>query len=378
MSGNATASLTEQFGDLEDPRSDSGKRHQLLDIVVIAICAVICGADNWVEVELFGSSKKSWLGQFLELPHGIPSHDTFGRVFERLDPEQFQQRFRSWIAAVEEVTAGQVVAMDGKTLRRSCDRAADKAAIQMVSAWATSNRLILGQTKVAEESNEITAIPELLQVLDIAGCIVTADAIHCQRETVKQILAQQADYVLALKNNQGNLFTQVADLFDYAQEIDFRNVAHDFHQTISKGHGRIEKRQCWTISAPDFLSYLQEYGDWQQLNTIVKVQAERHSDGKVTCETRYYITSLGNKADLLLHTIRSHWKIENQVHWILDVVFREDHCRLRKGHAAQNFAILRHMALSLLQKERTAKVGVKAKRLKAALDENYLLTVLSG
>jgi len=378
MSANPTAGLTEQFGDLEDHRSDSGKRHQLLDIVVIAICAVICGADNWVEVELFGRSKESWLRRFLPLPHGIPSHDTFGRVFERLDPEQFQQRFRAWIAAVEEVTAGQVVAMDGKTLRRSYDRAAGKAAIKMVSAWATSNRLILGQTKVAEDSNEITAIPELLEVLDVAGCIVTADAIHCQRETVKQIIEQQADYVLALKSNQGNLFAQVADLFDYAQEIDFRNVEHDFHQTMSKGHGRIEKRQCWTISAPDFLSYLQEFGDWRQLNTIVKVQAERHVGGKVTCETRYYITSLGNKADLLLRTIRCHWRIENQVHWVLDVVFREDHCRLRKGHAAQNFAILRHMALSLLQKERAAKVGVKAKRLKAALDEDYLMKVLTG
>jgi predicted transposase YbfD/YdcC len=378
MSANPTVNLTEQFGDLEDPRSDRGKRHQLLDIVVIAICAVICGADNWVEVELFGHSKESWLGRFLELPHGIPSHDTFGRVFERLDAEQFQQRFRTWIGAVEEITTGQVVAMDGKTLRRSYDRAAGKAAIQMVSAWATSNRLILGQTKVAENSNEITAIPELLEVLDIAGCIVTADAIHCQRETVKQIIAQQADYVLALKSNQGNLFTQVLDLFDFAQEIDFRNVEHDFHQTVSKGHGRIEKRQCWTISAPDFLSYLQEFGDWQQLNTIVKVQAERHVGGKVTCETRYYITSLGNRADLLIRTIRGHWKIENQVHWVLDVVFREDHCRLRKGHAAQNFAILRHIALSLLQKERSAKVGVKAKRLKAALDENYLLKVLPG
>jgi predicted transposase YbfD/YdcC len=339
---------------------------------------VICGADSWVEVELFGNSKEHWLSRFLPLPHGIPSHDTFGRVFARLKPEQFQERFRSWIAAVEEVTEGQVVAMDGKTLRRSYDRAAGKAAIQMVSAWATSNRLLLGQTKVAADSNEITAIPELLEVLDIAGCVVTADAIHCQRETVKQIIQEQADYVLALKSNQGNLFTQVVDLFDYAHEIDFRNVEHDFHQTVNKGHGRIEKRQCWTVSAADFLSYLREFGDWQQLNTIVKVRAERHVEGKVECKTRYYITSLGNHAKRLLRAIRGHWKIENQVHWVLDVVFREDQCRLRKGHAAQNFAILRHIALSLLQKDRSAKVGVKAKRLKAALDENYLMKVLTS
>jgi predicted transposase YbfD/YdcC len=350
----------------------------LLDMIVIAICAVICGADGWVEVELFGQSKEKWLRTFLLLPHGIPSHDTFGRVFQRLDPQQFQQRFRAWIAAVEQVTEGQVVAVDGKRLRRSYDSAAGKAAIQMVSAWATANRLILGQTKVAEASNEITAVPKLLETLDIAGCIVTADAINCQREIAEQIVEQEADYVLALKRNQGNLFTEVADLFDFAQETDFRDVDHDFYQTIGKGHGRIEKRQCWTISDPEFLTYLQEFGDWSQLKTIVKVYAERHVGTDVTRKTRYYVTSLGNNAKQALHAVRGHWKIENQVHWVLDVVFREDHCRLRKRNAAQNFAILRHIALSLLQHEKSAKVGVKAKRLKAALDENYLVKVLVG
>lgn len=378
MCDHPTAGLTEHFAELEDPRSDSGKRHMLLDMIVIAICAVICGADGWVEVELFGQSKEKWLRTFLLLPHGIPSHDTFGRVFQRLDPQQFQQRFRAWIAAVEQVTEGQVVAVDGKRLRRSYDSAAGKAAIQMVSAWATANRLILGQTKVAEASNEITAVPKLLETLDIAGCIVTADAINCQREIAEQIVEQEADYVLALKRNQGNLFTEVADLFDFAQETDFRDVDHDFYQTIGKGHGRIEKRQCWTISDPEFLTYLQEFGDWPQLKTIVKVYAERHVSTDVTRKTRYYITSLGNNAKQALHAVRGHWKIENQVHWVLDVVFREDHCRLRKGSAAQNFAILRHIALSLLQHEKSAKVGVKAKRLKAALDENYLVKVLVG
>jgi predicted transposase YbfD/YdcC len=295
-----------------------------------------------------------------------------------LKPEPFQQRFQAWIAAVEEVTEGQVIAMDGKTLRRSHDHAAGKAAIQMVSAWATANRLILGQTKVAEGSNEITAIPELLEVLDIAGCIVTADAIHCQRETVEQIVDQQADYMLALKSNQGNLFTEVADLFDYADEIDFRDIDHDFHQTVNKGHGRIEKRQCWTISDPVFLDYLQEYGDWPQLNTIVKVQTDRHVGDQVTRKTRYFISSLNGTARLALHAVRGHWRIENQVHWVLDVVFREDHCRLRKGSAAQNFAILRHVALNLLHNETSVKVGVKAKRFKAALDEDYLMKVLTG
>jgi predicted transposase YbfD/YdcC len=378
MPDEPAASLSEHFSELEDPRSDSGKRHLLLDIIVMAVCAVICGADNWVEVELFGQTKEEWLRTFLELPHGIPSHDTFGRVFRLLDPESFQRCFRSWIETVQTITQGQVVAVDGKTLRRSHDRTLGKAAIQMVSAWATANRLILGQTKVSEHSNEITAIPELLEVLDLAGCIVTVDAIGCQREIAAAIIDQKADYVLALKKNQVDLYTEVVGLFEYAQEIGFRDVEHDFHQALNKGHGRIEERQCWTISDPEFLDYLRQFGDWPDLDTIVKVLAERRVGTEVTQKTRYYITSLGNDAKQALYAARGHWRIENQVHWVLDVVFREDDSRIRKGNGAQNFAILRHVALNLLRQERTAKVGVKAKRLKAALDEEYLLRVLMG
>ena len=378
MSNHPTASLAEHFSTLEDPRADFGKRHLLLDIIVIAICAVICGADNWVEVELFGRSKEQWLRTFLKLPHGIPSHDTFGRVFRLLDPEQFQRCFRSWTYAVQRVTEGQVVAVDGKTLRRSHDRTLGKAAIQMVSAWATANRLVLGQVKVDDQSNEITAIPELLEVLDIAGCIVTVDAIACQREIAEKIVDRKADYVLALKANQGNLFREVADLFAYAEEIGFRDVEHDFHQTVDKGHGRIEIRRCWTITESDFLDYVRQFADWPKLNAIVKVHAERRVGEEVTRKARYYITSLGNDAQQVLYAVRGHWKIENQVHWVLDVVFREDDSRIRKGNGAQNFAILRHVALNLLHQEKTIKVGIKAKRLKAALDEKYLLKVLMG
>jgi len=378
MSNHPTASLAEHFSTLEDPRADFGKRHLLLDIIVIAICAVICGADNWVEVELFGRSKEQWLRTFLKLPHGIPSHDTFGRVFRLLDPEQFQRCFRSWTYAVQRVTKGQVVAVDGKTLRRSHDRTLGKAAIQMVSAWATANRLVLGQVKVDDQSNEITAIPELLEVLDIAGCIVTVDAIACQREIAEKIVDRKADYVLALKANQGNLFREVADLFAYAEEIGFRDVEHDFHQTVDKGHGRIEIRRCWTITESDFLDYVRQFADWPKLNAIVKVHAERRVGEEVTRKARYYITSLGNDAQQVLDAVRGHWKIENQVHWVLDVVFREDDSRIRKGNGAQNFAILRHVALNLLHQEKTIKVGIKAKRLKAALDEKYLLKVLMG
>lgn len=378
MSTNPTASLTEHFSTLEDPRSDHGRRHLLLDIIVMAICAVICGADNWVEVELFGRSKEQWLRTFLELPHGIPSHGTFGRVFRLLDPKQFRRRFRSWIEAVETVTEGQVIPVDWKTLCRSHDRTLGKAAIQMVSAWATANRLVLGQIEVDDQSNEITAIPELLEALDIAGCIVTVDAIGCQRDIAEAIVGQRADYVLALKANQGNLYTEVADLFAYAEEIEYRDVEHDFQQTVSKGHGRIEVRQCWMITESDFLGYVHQRGDWPELNAIVKVHAERRIGTEVTRKTRYYITSLGNDAQQTLYAVRGHWKIENQVHWVLDVVFREGHSRIRKGSGAQNFAILRHIALSLLRQEKTTKVGIKAKRLRAALDEKYMLKVLMG
>ena len=378
MSDDPTATIAEHFSELEDPRADSGKRHLLLDIIVIAICATICGADDWVAVELFGQVKEEWLRTFLKLPHGIPSHDTFGRVFRVLDSEQFQQSFRSWIEAVEGITKGQVVAVDGKTLRRSHDRPLGKAAIQMVSAWATENRLVLGQTKVADGSNEITAIPELLEVLDLAGCIVTVDAIGCQRAIAQAVVDQDAEYLLALKENQGHLYSKVAGLFDYAEEIGFRDVEYDWDQTTNKGHGRIKVRQCWTISDPDFMSYVRQFGDWPEFNTIVKVHAERSIGTEVTRKTRYYLTSLGNNAQQALYTARVHWQIENQVHWLLDVVFREDHSRLRKGNGAQNMAILRHIALTLLHQERTAQVGMKAKRLKAALDHEYLLRVLAG
>jgi len=375
---NPVASLTEHFSELEDPRSDHGKLHLLLDIIVIAICAVVCGADNWVEVELFGQSKEKWLRTFLRLPNGIPSHDTFNRVFRLLDPEQFQQSFCSWIEAAHTVTEGQLVAVDGKTLRRSHDRMLGKRAIEMVGAWATANRLVLGQVKVAEGSNEITAIPELLQLLALEGCIVSVDALGCQETIAQTIIEQGADYMLALKGNQGQLCAVVQDLFEHAEQTAFRQVAHVYHRTVNKGHGRIEIRQCWTIAEPDFLEYVREFADWPRLDTIVKVHAERREGKEGTRKTRYFITSLGNDAQRALHTVREHWGIENRVHWVLDVVFSEDDSRVRRGNGAQNLAILRRIALNLLQQEKTARVGVKAKRLKAALDEEYLFKVLIG
>lgn len=378
MSDEPTASITDHFASLEDPRIDRTKRHQLLDIIVIAICAIICGADDWVEVELFGNAKLAWLRTFLELPNGIPSHDTFGRVFARLNAEQFQQCFLSWIQAVSEVTRGQVVAIDGKVLRGSCNRMLGKAGIDMVSAWATANHLVLGQVKVDDKSNEITAIPKLLQVLEIAGCIVTIDAIGCQLEIAQTIIDQDADYVLVVKKNQGHLYEDIHELFDAAQEVNFKDVPHGYHKTTDKAHGRLEIRQCWTISDAALVSYLRNRAGWRNLRTLVKVVAERRVNGETTIEPRYFISSLDGDAQRMLKVIRGHWGIENSLHWVLDIGFNEDHQRVRKDNGPANFAVLRHIALNLLKQEKSVKAGVKAKRLKAGWDEPYLLKVLFG
>lgn len=374
MDSDKPVTLIEHFSQLEDPRDPSKRRHLLIDILIVAITAVLCGADSWTEIEEFGKSNEAWFRKFLKLDSGIPSHDTFGRVFSLLAPATLQERFGAWIASVRHVfEEEEIIAIDGKSLRRSHDRKRGQGPLHMVSAWAVSNRLVLGQRAVAAKSNEITAIPDLLETLMVRGCIVTIDAMGCQKGIAAQIIEQGGDYVLALKGNQGKLEEEVEEAFIDADARDYEGVQSDHYETIERGHGRCETRRYWTLASLDGIGQATQ---WKNLNVIGMVQSIREHNGRTSSEYRYYIGSIGSDARRFATAVRGHWGVENDLHWSLDIAFREDESRIRERHAAENFTVLRHLALSRLKNEKTLKRGIKTKRLKAGWDENYRARLL--
>jgi predicted transposase YbfD/YdcC len=367
--------FSKYFISIDDPRIDRAKKHSLQDILIVAICAVICGAEGWEDIELFGKARISWFKTFLDLSNGIPGHDTFRRVFERLSPDQFRTCFTSWIKAVQIFTEGEIIPIDGKVLRRSFDNASSKEAIHMVSAWASKNGMVLGQQKVDDKSNEITAIPKLLERLCIRGCIVTIDAMGCQKNIATQIISQQGDYVLALKGNQGALHADVLLAFESMSPEVLTQKMDDYYRTIDGEHGRIETRKYWMTSNIDWLP---QHHAWTGLTSVGIVESIREIGNSVSLERRYYITSLEVNAQKFANAVRSHWGIENSLHWCLDVTFNEDKSRIRKDNAPENFAVLRHIALNLLKQENSKKLSVRKKRLLSGWDNNYLVEILIG
>jgi len=358
------------FGQIKDPRRDVTKLHKLDDILLIGIMAVISGAQTWNEIEDYGAAKEGFLNEFLDLPNGIPSHDTFNRVLSSVDSQQFEACFIEWVASLSKVTKGQVVAIDGKTVRGAKSHG-KKSPVHIVSAWANENNMVLGQVKTNEKSNEITAIPELLKILDLEDTIVTIDAMGCQEDIATAIVDKKANYILAVKQNQKLLYEDIEDEFRFPSNF----ISSD--TTVDLDHGRIETRTC---SIKSNFECLQKAERWINLKTIVKVESKRefkNSDKATETAVRYYISDIKATAEDFQKAIRSHWSIENKLHWTLDVAFGEDASRKRKDNAAQNFATLNKIALNLLKNEKTLKLGVKSRRLKAGWDNDYLLKVLN-
>ena len=376
MDVNAPPGLLRAFAALKDPRMNRTKRHALADILAIALCAIICGADAWTQVAKFGRCKLTWFSTFLDLPNGIPSHDTFGRVFAALEPSPFEACFMKWITELATASQGRLIAIDGKTIRRSLDAANDKTAIHLVSAWCQANHLVLGQVATDAKSNEITAIPELMKLLDLHEAVVTIDAAGCQKNIAQQIVQQGGHYLLQLKGNQGGLHEEAVTLFDQCLTDDCHGVPYSTAATLEKGHGRIEERRIWATSE---VNWFAEKDKWMNLRSLIRVQSKRTLNGQTSDEYRYYITDLpAEKPSELLAYIRGHWGVENNLHWSLDISFREDERRIRAGHAAENFSRLSRIALNLLQAEKSNDGGIKTKRLCCGWDHDYLLKVLTG
>jgi len=370
MQKHPKSTLMTIMKEVPDPRMDRRKLHFLSDVLTIAICALLCGADSFEDMEVFGEAKQDWLGTFLELPHGIPSHDTFNRVFAALDPQAFLDCFMRWTQSLRSAVDQEIVALDGKALRRAIGRGECPKVV--VSAWAADNGLVLGQLKVSDKSNEITAVPRLLRALELAGCIVTLDAMGCQKQIAREIREADADYVLALKGNQGQAYAEVKSYLDDAL---VRNAPElDFVEAVDKGHGRLEVRRCWQSGE---LGWFADRADWEGLQSVGVVEAVREINGQRTVERRYYLSSLSVGARRLTRAVRSHWCIENQLHWVLDVNFGEDQSRARSGHAAENLATLRRWALNLVRSDEQKKKRSLKGRMKAAgWDNRYLLHLL--
>lgn len=377
MEAQATGGLLRFFEDLPDPRGRN-RLHKLTDMLVIAILAVICGADGWEDVALFGRAKQKWFRTFLELPRGIPSHDTFGRVFARLNPEAFEACFVAWIASLAETTAGRLIAIDGKAIRRSFEHAWDKSGMtHLVSAFVGSNQMVFGQCKVEDKSNEIVAIPKLLELIDVKGATVTIDAMGCQKQIAGQIVQQGGQYVLAVKDNQAKLHEKVQAVMGEARQENLAGWSGDFHEQTEGGHGRIETRKVWCLNDVQWLGAVGQ--DWPGLRSVAMVEATRQVTGvAATTECRYYISSLdGRDARAMGASIRGHWGIENRLHWLLDMTFQEDQSRIRKGHGAENYSRLRRIALNLLRREQTVKASIRGKRKLGGWDHDFLLHLIT-
>lgn len=361
---------------MEDPRVKREPKHLLVNIVTIAILAVLSGADNMVAVETYGNAKRQWLETFLELPHGIPSHDTFSRVFALIDPQQFHEGFLSWVRQITDHLEIKLINIDGKTARGSYDREKQLKALHTVSAWASEHHLLLAQQRVESKSNEITAIPELLNLLDIQGAVITLDGMGTQRDIASQIIDQGGDYILALKGNQGKLHKGVETFFKAAEKAQWSGIEFSYSECTEAGHHRIEHRSCWAVPISQ-LPDLSNRWKWKGLTSVVMVKRERRLWNKTTTEVCFYITSLRADATVLATALRSHWGIENSLHWVLDVTFREDHNRLRTGHAPENMGLVRRLSLNLLKRE-PSKQSIAMKRYRAAMDNDFVLKVLVG
>lgn len=374
MSHQLADSFVQHFETIEDPRRQAGLRYPLIEVLFIAICAIIAGADDWVAIERFGNGKIEWFKKYLPLKHGIPSHDTFGDVFSVLAPEPFGEAFIGWMQMIATISG--VIALDGKTIRRSFDKALGKSAIHMVSAWSADNRLILGQVEVDGKSNEITAIPTLLELLVIKGCLVTIDAMGCQTEIAEQVVEQGGDYLLSVKKNQKYLYEDIEHLFKHAVPPNFKGAGFDQARTVDKRHGRLDIRHCQCISDPQWLDYLRSRHNWKNLCSVVKIWMERQIGRRKSRQSRYYICSRIAPATDLLDGTRTHWGVENNVHWVLDVIFDEDSSRVRTGHAQQNLAMMRRLAINMLNQEQTRKDSLKGKRQLAGWDNSYLERII--